>query len=124
MPTRETAPVGAPCWVDLMTSDPERSRAFYGEIFGWTAQDPNEEFGGYFNYEKNGTMVAGCMRNDGSSGSPDGWSVYLRVDDAKETVDAAAAQGGGVIVPAMDVGDLGTMAVVTDPGQAAIGLWI
>ncbi|MDQ6614274.1 MAG: VOC family protein, partial [Actinomycetota bacterium] len=38
MPTRDTAPIGAPCWVDLMTSDTERSRAFYCELFGWTAE--------------------------------------------------------------------------------------
>ena len=24
MPTRDTAPIGAPCWIDLMTSDTER----------------------------------------------------------------------------------------------------
>jgi hypothetical protein len=27
MPTRDTAPIGAPCWVDLMTSDTERRGA-------------------------------------------------------------------------------------------------
>ena len=37
MPTRETIPVGAPCWVDLMTSDTARSRDFYCALFGWTA---------------------------------------------------------------------------------------
>jgi predicted enzyme related to lactoylglutathione lyase len=49
--------------------------------------------------------------------------VYLVSDDAKATVDGAAANGGQVIVPAMDVGELGTMAVVTDAGQAVIGVW-
>ena len=63
------------------------------------------------------------MRNDGSTSQPDAWSVYLQSDDAKETVDKAQANGGHVIVPAMDVMALGTMAVVTDPGGAAIGIW-
>jgi len=44
MPTRETARAGAPCWADLPTSDTERSRAFYGQLFGWTAEEPAEEF--------------------------------------------------------------------------------
>jgi hypothetical protein len=26
---------GTPSWVDLMTSDPEGARGFYGELFGW-----------------------------------------------------------------------------------------
>jgi predicted enzyme related to lactoylglutathione lyase len=123
MPTRDHAPIGAPCWVDLMTSDTERSRVFYRELFGWTAEEPAEEFGGYFNFAKDGVRLAGCMASQPDSGLPDVWSVYLATDDAKRTVDAAAAHGGDVQVAAMDVGDLGTMAVVTDAGGAAIGMW-
>jgi len=123
MPTRETAPIGAPCWVDLMTSDTERSRSFYCELFGWSAEEPAQEFGGYFNFTKDGIRVAGCMGSQPDAGVRDVWSVYLATDDARKTVDTAAANGGQVIVPAMDVGDLGTMAVVTDPGGAAVGLW-
>ena len=47
MPTRDRAPLGAPCWADLWTSDVEGSRAFYSEVFGWEAQEPSPEFGGY-----------------------------------------------------------------------------
>jgi uncharacterized protein len=123
MPTRETAPIGAPCWVDLMTSDPDGSRAFYGELFGWTAEEPNQEFGGYFNFSKDGILVAGGMNSEPDSPITDVWSVYLATDDARKTVETAAADGAQVIVPAMDVGDLGTMAVLLDPGGASIGLW-
>jgi predicted enzyme related to lactoylglutathione lyase len=106
-----------------MTSDPERSQEFYGQLFGWTAEQAGEEYGGYINYSKDGVPVAGGMKNDGQSGSPDGWSVYLATDDAKATVAAAVANGGQVVVPAMEVMDLGSMAVVPDAGQAAIGAW-
>jgi predicted enzyme related to lactoylglutathione lyase len=123
VPKRDSAPLGAPCWVDLYTSDPDASRAFYGQLFGWTSKDAGEDYGGYINFFKDGLPVAGCMRNDGESGSPDLWSVYLATDDAQATVDAAVANGGQVVVPAMDVMDLGRMAVVTDAGQAAIGMW-
>jgi predicted enzyme related to lactoylglutathione lyase len=124
MPIRDTAPVGAPCWVDLMTSDTARSRAFYCELFGWTAGEPTEEFGGYFNYStKDGVLVAGCMASQPGGAASDVWSVYLASDDAKKTVDAAAANGGHVIVSPMDVAALGTMAVVTDAGGAGIGVW-
>ncbi len=127
MPTRASAPVGHPCWVDLMTADQEGSRAFYGELFGWTSEDPNEEFGGYLKFLKDGRLIAGCMRNDPTQGMPDGmpdvWSVYLAVADAEATVKAAEAAGGGVFAPAMAITDLGSMAVVTDPGGAVIGMW-
>jgi len=123
VPKRETAPVGAPCWVDLFTSDPDGSRAFYGELFGWTSKDAGDEYGGYVNFLKDGVMVAGGMGNDGSSGSPDRWSVYLAVDDAEATVEAATGHGGQVLLPAMAVKELGSMAMVTDAGGAAIGIW-
>lgn len=123
MPRRDAAPTGAPCWVDLYTSDPDASSAFYGELFGWTAQAAGEEYGGYINFAKDGVPVAGGMRNDGENGMPDLWSVYLATDDAEATAEAATANGGGVLIPPMDVMDLGRMAMVTDAGQAGIGMW-
>ena len=125
MSARDTAPIGAPCWVDLMSSDVGRSRAFYTELFGWAAEDPAEEFGGYFVFSKDGAQMAGCMASDPGApmSAPDAWTVYLASDDAKGTADATVADGGQVFVAPMDVGDLGTMALVADPGGAAIGVW-
>src|SRR4030081_3863503 len=104
VPQREEAPIGAPCWIDLFTSDPDKSRSFYGELFGWTSQEAGEEYGGYINFSQAGRRVPGAMRTDGLSGIPAIWSVYLATDDAKATADAAAANGGQVLVPPMDVG--------------------
>jgi len=106
-----------------MTSDTDRSREFYCELFGWAAEEPAEEFGGYFNFTKDGVLVAGCMASQAGAGAPDIWSVYLATDDAGKTVEAAAANGGQIHVQAMAVADLGTMAVVGDPGGATIGVW-
>ena len=123
MPTTDNISTGAPCWVDLMTSDTERSRDFYCRLFGWTAEEPAEEFGGYFNFRKNDAQIGGCMASQPGSGMPDVWSVYLASDDARKTVDQATAHGGQVHVEAMDVGDLGTMAILGDPSGAGIGVW-
>jgi predicted enzyme related to lactoylglutathione lyase len=123
VPLREEAPIGAPCWVDVLTSDPGRTKEFYGRLFGWTVEDPGEEYGGYFNFLKDGVHVAGGMRNDGESGVPDLWSVYLATDDADATIERTVAAGGQVMVPAMDVMELGRMAVVIDVGGAVIGTW-
>jgi uncharacterized protein len=123
MPNRESAPVGAPCWVDVFTTDPDKTRAFYGELFGWKSEEPNAEFGGYFNFTKDDRLIAGGMRNDGSSGTADAWTVYLAVENAEATVAAVAAHGGTVHSPTMAVGDLGTMAVFADVGGAHLGLW-
>jgi predicted enzyme related to lactoylglutathione lyase len=123
MPERETAPTGAPCWVDVSTSDPARSREFYSRLFGWVAEEPSEEFGGYFMFTRDGVPVAGGM--GGQPGQPvsDVWSVHLATEDAAKTLELATSSGAEVIVAPMVVGDAGTMAVVTDPGGAAIGAW-
>jgi predicted enzyme related to lactoylglutathione lyase len=106
-----------------MTSDPARSRAFYGELFGWTSEEAGAEYGGYVSFQKGGVPVAGGMSNDHDPAKTNAWSVYLASDDAKATVDAAVANGGQVVVSPMDVTDLGTMAFVLDAGQAAVGIW-
>jgi predicted enzyme related to lactoylglutathione lyase len=123
MPARDTAPAGAPCWVDLLTSDAGRSRDFYGQLFGWTSTEPQEQFGGYFNFSKDGVLVAGGMPKQAGVEAPETWSVYLATDDAQKTLEAATAHGGQILLPAMAVADLGTMGMVADAGGAAIGLW-
>ncbi|MCP2274504.1 VOC family protein [Nocardia amikacinitolerans] len=116
---------GDPVWVDLYTADPERSIAFYGDLFGWTVDRAGAEFGGYLTFRKDGKAVAGGMGrmdDDGDTG-PDRWTVYLSAPDARAAAAAATAHGGSVIVEPMDVGDLGVMAVLADPGGAGVGVW-
>jgi len=91
-------PVGAPVWFDLSSSDPAVSRAFYEGLFGWTAHDTPPDFGGYVNFYKGDAMIAGMTQNPGQ-GAPDGWTTYLKSDDAAATADAITAAGGTVLFP-------------------------
>lgn len=122
MPTRDTTPPGAPCWIDLSSSDPAGSRAFYGALLGWTATEPDEQFGGYAQFLREGAPVAGVMAT-GPGGVPDVWTVYLASQDADKTVAAATAAGASALVPPMPVADLGTMAVLAGPDGAVVGVW-
>jgi uncharacterized protein len=123
MPAPDTNVPGAPIWVDIFTSNPDTARAFYCQLFGWEADEGAEEFGGYFNFTKDGKRVAGGMKNDGAMGAPDLWTTYLASSDADATVAAVEASGGQTVVPVGDVGDLGRFAVVADPGGAGVGVW-
>jgi len=123
MTIRQNVPHGAPCWVDLMSSDTDKARSFYGELLGWTADEPNADFGGYANFSKDGELVAGLMAAQPNMGPGDVWSVYLAVDDAAATLAKARENGGQVHVDAMPVADLGVMAVLADAGGAVVGLW-
>ena len=118
-----TIVVGAPCWNDLFSSDTDRAKEFYGQLFGWTTMDPGPEYGGYFLFQKDGKVVAGCMANDGEQGVPDAWTIYLSTDDADRTAEAAKANGGQVHMEPMDVTQNGRFTMLADPGGAAIGAW-
>jgi predicted enzyme related to lactoylglutathione lyase len=107
-----------------MSSDTDKSRAFYGELLGWESEaTTEEEYGGYINFHVGGDPVGGCMLNNGVAGMPDMWSTYLSVVDAQATCDAAAAAGGTVYMPPMDIGTIGKMSMLGDPGGASIGIW-
>src|SRR3954454_4960263 len=123
MPTRDAAPAGAPCWIDLMCSDTENQRSFYSEIFGWKAEEQRQEFGGCFMWTRDGVEIAGGMPAQPDEPVPCRWSVYLAVDDVEKTLEVATSAGAQVIVPRMEVGDAGIMGVLIDPTGAVIGVW-
>lgn len=119
-----SAPAGAPIWFDLTSSDPDRAAEFYRAIFGWEAEPPRAEFGGYRNFTRNGRRVAGLSPYMPEAGGPTNvWAVYLRTDDAEATARAVQAAGGSIMVPPMPVGDEGTMLVAVDSAGAVIGFW-
>lgn len=123
MTTPTDLPAGAPCWIDLLSSDIGRSREFYTHLFGWTAGEASEEFGGYFMFFRDGEPVAGAMPGQPGVDVMDQWGIYLHVDDARKTLDLALASGAQASQPAVDIADLGTSAVITDPNGARIGIW-
>ena len=116
---------GAPCWIDLMTSDTGKAKQFYGGLFGWTFVDGDQEkYGGYITASRNGKSVAGMMQKmEDQAGMPDVWTTYLRSEDAAATADAVAEHGGQVFMPPMDVPEQGHMALFGDATGAAIGVW-
>jgi predicted enzyme related to lactoylglutathione lyase len=123
MTTRQSAPLGSPCWADLWTSDVAGSRAFYSEVFGWEAQEPSPEFGGYFMFTRDGVPVAGAMGDMGDMPATNTWKVYLNTDDLSKALQVATDEGAQILGPAMPIADLGIQAVLTDPSGANVGLW-
>ncbi len=123
MPIRNAAPVGAPTWIDLTTSDMDRAQQFYSTVFGWTFESAGPDYGGYVNCFKDGKPVAGLMFNDPQWNSPDGWTTYFHTADINSTVAKATAAGGTSCVEPMEVPEKGWMGVLTDPTGAVFGLW-
>ena len=112
---------GVPSWVDIGSPDPQGAADFYGALFGWEAPEGPPENGGYRVAMIGDRAVAGIgvQQHPG----PPVWATYIAVDDADEAVAKVLASGGQVIVPAMDVLDVGRMAVFADLQGAAFSVW-
>ena len=114
---------GEPSWIDLGTPNMEATLAFYGGLFGWTADEPRgEEFGGYRTLRKDGKSVGGVMPLM-SPEQPPVWTCYVSTDDADKVAALVSDGGGQVFAPPMQVESLGRMAVFADPTGAAFGIW-
>src|SRR5919107_1681908 len=96
-------PRGAPCWMDLVSSDADASATFYTELFGWAVREAPTDFGSYRYFELGGRAVGGVMANQAEWGVPDGWSIYLRTDDVAATAAAAREHGGRGVMGAVGV---------------------
>jgi predicted enzyme related to lactoylglutathione lyase len=127
MGKRERYEPGTFSWVDLATTDPEAAKAFYGELFGWVADDRPIPGGGIYSMMTlGGSEVAGIAEQQSQlreAGVPPVWNSYVTVASADEAADAAVQAGGSIHAPAFDVMTAGRMAVVADPAGAVFSVW-
>ncbi len=122
MPEMSAYSDGVPSWIDLSSTDVEASKAFYTALFGWEAQAPVAEAGGYTLLTLRGKNVAG-MGPVMSPDQPPAWMTYVNESDADGTAKRVADAGGTLIVPPMDVMEQGRMAIFADPAGTVLGIW-
>jgi uncharacterized protein len=120
--TTPTYAPGTPMWVDHTSPDVQASARFYGQLFGWQAQDMGEEAGHYTMFTYNGKMVA-ATTPPMSPNSPPAWSTYIATANVEDTAKKVAEAGGQTLVPPMQVMDQGSMAVFMDPTGAVFSAW-
>ena len=124
MAIRDTPwPAGTPCWVDLLTPDLARARAFYAGLFGWSIRSEPPEANGYCIAEVDGRDVAGMAPKLDTAGLPTAWTTYFATDAADMTAGSILAAGGQLLAEPFDVLDAGRMAMAADPGGAVFGIW-
>jgi uncharacterized protein len=118
------APAGVFLWDELVTSDVEAAKAFYGAVFGWMSEDMDMgEMGTYTLFKKaDGESAAGLMQKR-DAGGPATWTPYLAADDVDATVAKARELGAKTYLEPMDVETVGRFAVLADPTGASFGLY-
>ena len=113
-------------WDELMTTDVEAAKRFYGEVVGWESRDM--DMGNdyvYTIFSSGGADRAGCgTQPDGEQAGPPSWLVYLGTDDVDATLDKAKSLGATTVyMEPMDIPTVGRLAVFADPTGAAVGLF-
>jgi len=110
-------------WSELVTTDVEGSKAFYGAVFGWGSETHGE--GGptaYTEWKLSGRTVGGMMQKPPMMAAvPSFWAVYFSVDDTDKAVERVTGLGGTLIMGPVDV-EPGRFAVVHDPQGATFNV--
>ncbi|MTD15862.1 VOC family protein [Nakamurella sp. YIM 132087] len=115
---------GAVAWDEYHSKDFATSRAFYGDLFGWTyrVMSDTDDFR-YITAEVDGNPVGGMMDSAGflPEQVPSHWAVYFTVEDADAAQATAVRLGATVLRPAED-SPFGRIVDLVDPTGAAFKL--
>ncbi|MFV0428230.1 MAG: VOC family protein [Arachnia sp.] len=111
---------GAPCWVDLMTTDAQAAKEFYGAVFGYTyqAMDPDDDTYALVSAPGVAEPVAGLMQWS----SPSAWSIAFQVDDLATSLTQAASLQAPVLSDIEDIG-FGHTATIAGPDGEVFNLF-
>jgi predicted enzyme related to lactoylglutathione lyase len=114
-----TYTLGRFVWRELLTSDVEGAKGFYGELLGWSFKGVDIGEGGtYWLANVGETQVCGLMKKPDEVPMPSHWAGYVSVDDVDAAIARAIAEGGMSPMPAMDMPGVGRMGVILDPAGA------
>ena len=115
-------PTGDFIWYELMTPDPEGSKAFYDAVVGWDISGEGPpEYGGYRIINSNGSFAGGVLPLTSEMqqhGARPTWLGYLYVSDVDQKVADVEQAGGKSLMPATDIPNVGRIAMVADPQGA------
>lgn len=115
---------GSVCWMELVTTDAEGARAFYGALLGWPHYISTGLGIAYTEFQHEGQSFAGMMAMDGPEweGIPPHWTAYVQVEACDATAASTQELGGGILVPPTDIPTVGRFAVLRDPQGAAFAV--
>jgi predicted enzyme related to lactoylglutathione lyase len=114
---------GAFSWSELQTSDVEGAKKFYSGLLGWSTEDfPSAEMP-YTIVKAGEAMVGGIMTLPPQCAeAPPHWGVYITVDDVDASAQKATELGGTIMVPPMDIKDVGRFSLIRDPQGAMFSI--
>ena len=106
-------------WTELHSKDIDKDVEWLKSTFGFeTEQMPLPTGGTYYLLNSGGQPRGGAMTGMKEE-APAMWLTWFSVDDADAAIKRVQSNGGKALSPAMDMDNIGRMAVVAD-GQGAV----
>lgn len=111
-------------WMDVISSDIDRSLDYYTELFGWSSESlPLDHGEGYQVVRSDTVIVAGAEQVAVERDLDPVWTVMVESDDAPSLIKAAVAAGASETFALAPMLDLGRIAMLRDPWGATLGVW-
>ena len=109
--------------VELNTTDVNRAKKFYGQLFDWKLEDQEMGASGIYTTIKVGDGTGGGLLKNPMPGVPSFWLAYVLVDDIGAATKKAKSLGAKIVKDSIEVPDMGWFSIIADPTGAALGLW-
>jgi uncharacterized protein len=120
MPDR-TDETNAFAFTEFASVDPAASRRFLEKVFGWSFRSVRMPMGEYLAYETPAAGRGGIrpVRPDEAASS----IAYIRVSDLDGALLKVQRAGGTVVLPRVDVPDMGSFFWFRIPGGPLLACW-
>lgn len=119
---------GSFCWTEIASSDAQKCKEFYSNVFGWTFSDSKATDGAFAYHEFStgrGYPAGGLYEisaeicGEGELPPPH-FLTYVAVDDVDTNAELAKQLGATVIKGPMDIPNTGRFAIIQDPTGAML----
>ena len=112
------------CWEELLAPDPEAATKFYQAVYGFGVEDVDMGPMGMYRLLKRGDMnVAGIMKSPPDAPDMTAWVSYIAADDVDALTNRVEKLGGKVLMPPMDIPNIGRFSMIQDPAGTAFALF-
>lgn len=108
------------CHFEFMSTDPAKSREFYGKIFDWKFDDTRMP--GYTMIQTGTDLGGGMMAKPAEAPAP-ALNVYIYVDSIDATLSKVRSAGGQIIAEKTPIPEMGAWAMFLDPDGICVGIY-
>jgi predicted enzyme related to lactoylglutathione lyase len=112
--------VGAWSWNELVTPDLDAAKTFYGDLFGWKAENVPAAVPRVALTLGN-LLIGGAHVPTPQEAESPKWNVSFTVANADDSVAKATELGGTIVLPPLDL-PVGRFSIVADPAGATFTL--